>query len=340
MGGTGGFPSKPLKTDERKRAQKNQKRRQQILNTVTRLLDTVLTKPEVWGDPDMKPIREKCYQITNNRIKYPPPLQMCVEKINTVSPTPSDENILTVGFSKKIYERELIKVCGGFLPPLVQVLNVSSRYKNHYCCQTKKEQMVNQVTLTVVDGDGIVLNCKIASQMIGFVGLLTEGVVIKILQFRTINFSYHATDRVIQKILLITHFEVKCNPGKMLVKRVEKYWLDKEKEVEGSARVSVVAGCSSASPNDGVDTECAGDGVGVVADLKCNGEYCTRYGVKFNRCIRSIFPVKEHRLDELVAANHWMNGKTAEYMTMKETRFVLYCWYTINIFHMCGLGNR
>ena len=43
--------------------------------------------------------------------------------------------------------------------------------------------MVNQVTLTVVDGDGIVLNYKIASQMIGFVGLLTEGVVIKILQF-------------------------------------------------------------------------------------------------------------------------------------------------------------
>ena len=287
MGGTGGFPSKPLKTDERKRAQKNQKRRQQILNTVTRLLDTVLTKPEVWGDPDMKPIREKCYQITNNRIKYPPPLQMCVENINTVSPTPSDENILTVGFSKKIYERELLKVCGGFLPPLVQVLNVSSRYKNHYCCQTKKEQMVNQVTLTVVDGDGIVLNCKIASQMIGFVGLLTEGVVIKILQFRTLNFSYHATDQVIQIIILVTHFEVKYNPGKMLVKRVEKYWLDKD--VEGSARVSVMAGCSSASPNDGVDTECAGGGVGVVEDLKCHGEYCTRYGVKFNRCIRNIF---------------------------------------------------
>ena len=138
-GGKGGFPSKPQYSDERKRAQKNQKRRQQILNTVTRFLDTVLTKPEVWGDSDMKPIWERCYQITNDPIKYPPPLQMCVDNGNTAS-TPSDQNILTIGFSKKIYERELLKVCGGFLPPLVQVLNVSSRYRNHYCCQTKKSK--------------------------------------------------------------------------------------------------------------------------------------------------------------------------------------------------------
>ena len=62
--------------------------------------------------------------------------------------------------------------------------------------------MVNQVTVSMVDGDSIVLNDKIASQMIGFVDLLAERAVIKMLQFRTLSFRYHASDPVCQKISL------------------------------------------------------------------------------------------------------------------------------------------
>ena len=38
---------------------------------------------------------------------------------------------------------------------------------------------MNQVMVSVVDGGGIVFNYKIASKMMGFVGLLTEGLIIK-----------------------------------------------------------------------------------------------------------------------------------------------------------------
>ena len=39
-----------------------------------------------------------------------------------------------------------------------------------------------------------------------------------------------------------------------------------------------------------------GDGVGVILDLKCDGENCTRYGVRFKRCLADVFPVTKHRM--------------------------------------------
>ena len=171
----------------------------------------------------------------------------------------------------------------------------------------------------------------------GFVGLLTEGVVIRLLQFHTLSFRYRAKDPVSQKLLLVTHFSVVCSPGRLLVEKVNKYIL--EKKIEGSNRVS--AGCSAGPPPEPPeDTLGKLECVGVIDDLKYNGDCCTRYGVKFNRCLCEVYPVREHRMDELVAANHWCNGKVTAYLTNKEKRFVLYCWYAINIYHTCGLGNR
>ena len=110
--------------------------------------------------------------------------------------------------------------------------------------------------------------------------------------------------------------------------------------IEGGDGV-VINGCvgvidkKSCGISDGV-----GDGVGVILDLKCDGENCTRYGVRFNRCLADVFPVTEHRMEELSASNHWMNGRVFEFMTNKEKRSVLYGWYAQNIYHTCGLGNR
>ena len=333
-GGTGatggtGVPPAPVYADDIKRIKKKENLRKQVINTVVRFLDNVLTKPELWSSSDFKPIRDRCYRITSDPVKYPPPLQMC----SKTASNPSDDTCLTLGFAKLIYEADLIKVCDAFPPPLVQVQEVSSRFKSHFCNQVGKDEMVNQVTASVVDGDGIVLTLKIASQMMGFVGLLAEGVVLKLMQFRTLSFRYRTEDPVTQKILLVTHFTVVCSPGRLLVEKVSRYVL--EKKVEGSNRVS--AGCSSGPDPAGEIAKL--EGVGVSDDLTCNGEFCTRYGVRFNRCLREVYPVREHRMDELVANNHWC-GKVADFLTNKEKRFVLYCWYAINIYHTCGLGNR
>ena len=49
--------------------------------------------------------------------------------------------------------------------------------------------------------------------------------------------------------------------------------------------------------------------------------------------------MKELRLNELVAANHWINGKITECLLNKKHRFGMYGWYAKNIYHTCGLGN-
>eukprot|EP00588_Corethron_pennatum_P028754 CAMPEP_0194335168 /NCGR_PEP_ID=MMETSP0171-20130528/68625_1 /TAXON_ID=218684 /ORGANISM="Corethron pennatum, Strain L29A3" /LENGTH=74 /DNA_ID=CAMNT_0039098125 /DNA_START=574 /DNA_END=798 /DNA_ORIENTATION=+ len=70
--------------------------------------------------------------------------------------------------------------------------------------------------MPVLDGDTIVLNCKMATQNIGFTGVWAEGAVIEILQFRALSFAHHAHEPS-QKILLVTHFQFKQNLGTMLV---------------------------------------------------------------------------------------------------------------------------
>ena len=74
-----------------------------------------------------------------------------------------------------------MKIDDDYSHPLVQVLTFGSRSKRYFCCQTGKDEWINQVMKLVVDSDGITLNCKIATQMKGFIGVLAEGVVIKIL---------------------------------------------------------------------------------------------------------------------------------------------------------------
>ena len=73
-GGTGGTGTVGVVcSDERKREQKKDQRRRALINTVTSFLNNILKKPEIWIRPDLKMVREKCYQITSNPAKYPPP---------------------------------------------------------------------------------------------------------------------------------------------------------------------------------------------------------------------------------------------------------------------------
>ena len=91
-------------------------------------------------------------------MKYPSPLQMCVKAGN---PPLSSSLTLTSSFGKKIYSNELIKIDDDYSSPLVQVLSSSSRSKNSCCCQIGKEEWVLQVTMSVLDCDDIVLDCKL-----------------------------------------------------------------------------------------------------------------------------------------------------------------------------------
>ena len=168
----------------------------------------VIKKPTIWAEYDVSNIRDKCYQITNDHSRYPPPLHLCAEAEDVTNKTNSNKFDLTQGFVKQIFDGELICVKDGAQAPTLQIVNFSSRFRNQFCENTGKETMVNQVTLTLADGDGFVVNCKLASEMQGFSGLLSDMAVIQLHQFRALSFSYHATDTVWQKILLLTYFSM------------------------------------------------------------------------------------------------------------------------------------
>ena len=261
------------------------KKRNLIVNTVSNFLDMVIKKPSIWEEYDVSGIRDKCYQITNDRSRYPPPNHLGLEAADVTNNTFD----LTHGFVKKIFDGGVIRLEDGAQAPTLQIVNFSSRFRNQFCENTGKETMVNQVTLTLVDGDGFVVNCKLASEMQGFSGLLSDMAVLELHQFRTLSFSYHATDTVLQKILLLTKFSMKGNPGKMLI--TTSRYLHKEIAYSSS---SIQSGSVAAMSRDFDGSE-DGDST-ITVDLpsfQCSGEFCTRYGVKFGQCLCKVVPVDE-----------------------------------------------
>ena len=131
--------------------------------------------------------------------------------------------------------------------------------------------------MLVLDGDGIVLNCKNGHTddwvYWGIGQRICDGGY-------TVSRSFFCSPRTraVPKILLITHFQFKQNIGTMLV-GVKEYEIKKRicSETNGvslGSRGIVIKG------DDGVvDKKSRGisDGVGVILDLKCDGENCTRY---------------------------------------------------------------
>mmetsp|Transcript_5446 Transcript_5446/g.11252 ORF Transcript_5446/g.11252 Transcript_5446/m.11252 type:complete len:127 (-) Transcript_5446:1097-1477(-) len=106
MGGATGKRG-PVFINNVKRFLKKENMRKQVINTVVQFMDNVIMKPEVWASADLKPIRDQCYLITSDLVKFPPPLQMCDKTTALVS---LDDVQLTVGFLKLIYESGLTKV--------------------------------------------------------------------------------------------------------------------------------------------------------------------------------------------------------------------------------------
>ena len=261
----------PPHADEVKRSQRKQKKRNLIVNTVSNFLDMVIKKPSIWEEYDVSGIRDKCYQITNDRSRYPPPNHLGLEAADVTNNTFD----LTHGFVKKIFDGGVLRLEDGAQAPTLQIVNFSSRFRNQFCENTGKETMVNQVTLTLVDGDGFVVNCKLASEMQGFSGLLSDMAVIELHQFRALSFSYHATDTVWQKILLLTHFTMKGNPSKMLI-TVSSY--SHKENANSSSSVKSYRSRSVAAVSR--DFDGSDDDSTITIDLpsfQCSGEFCNRY---------------------------------------------------------------
>ena len=87
----------------------------------------VIKKPAIWAEEDVSNIRDKCYQITNDHSRYPPPLHLCAEVADVTNKHKFD---LTQGFVKENFHGGLIRVEDGAKAPILQIVDYSSRYRN------------------------------------------------------------------------------------------------------------------------------------------------------------------------------------------------------------------
>ena len=127
--------------------------------------------------------------------------------------------------------------------------------------------------MSVLDGDGTVLNCKMVTQMIEFTGVLAKGALIEILQFCALSFAHHAHE-LFQKILPMTCFQFKQNLGKMLA-GVKEYkikkmiWSETNSVFLRSGGIMIDGGNSVVDQKSHGISDGVGDGIGFTLDLKC-----------------------------------------------------------------------
>ena len=73
----------------------------------------------------------------------------------------------------------------------------------------------------------------------------------------------------------------------------------------------------------------------------CNGGLCSNYGINFVQCIRRIFVIEEMIIDALIPECPFVD-RTLTSITMENKckRFLLYWWFSTNMYLVCGRNNR
>jgi hypothetical protein len=71
----------------------------------------------------------------------------------------------------------------------------------------------------------------------------------------------------------------------------------------------------------------------------CDGSTCSKYGLRFDRCVTECFPVDHLILTEIARSNPFVDMEVSQ-MENNNRRFILYHWYATNIYNMTGKGNR
>ena len=74
--------------------------------------------------------------------------------------------------------------------------------------------------------------------------------------------------------------------------------------------------------------------------VKCCGEECSLYGLKFNGCVANMFDIASMNIVDLRMECGYVGHSDVELMTNKQRRFVLYWWYSTNVYLTCGKNNR
>ena len=323
--------------DQVKKSRADEKRRQKCIETCVNVFQFIKENPEQWQNPEFKKIREYTTHFVSNPDISPPTDGVLQPDSISVS-APSLIPDLTKKIMEGIYSMEIECADDCDDPPILQVTAMTYRYRSNFTCQIGKEGTTKCVTLHAIDAGGEVATLKLATQLNGYIGLLKEGVIIQLNQFRSFQYNYMNEGSAVGKniVVLVTNLTMRGGPFVFRAEpRVEKRLtcaVDTIRLVPDGAAESVADDLTQD------DEEIIENG--TMMNVCCSGGLCSRDGLMMRRCIVETHPIKKLPIELIVSNCPFVEGNDATAPPNKQCRFALYHWFATNIYHICGRGVR
>ena len=196
--------------DQIKKDRTKEKRRSKCIETCANIFQFIKENPDQWHNPEFKRIREYTTHFVSNPDLFPPTegVFQSVGASSNIIPQ------LTKKITEKIYSMSIESATDCNEPVVLQVTAVTQRYRNSFTVQIGKEHTTKCVTWHAIDADGEVVTIKLATQLNGYIGLLQEGVIIQLNQFRSFQYNYMNQDSVLDRnvVLLVTNLTMRGGP--------------------------------------------------------------------------------------------------------------------------------
>jgi hypothetical protein len=320
--------------DEEKARKEKAKSLKLLISQVNEFHELVIENPSLWMRPELKGTRDFVEQVSHDPIHFPPnvPRFAVHEGIPTTSITPE----LTSGFAQQLYDGEICDhhdIGSDF--PVVVVTAIDCRHFNVPLGNRSNQE--KRYTLHVADGDDNIITVKVATQLNSLLGAVRLGTVLEIRSFRR-GFLPRVPGNPERLALLVSNF---LSHGQMEVKDSLKGTPAQRLTVKHPEEVDDNTNDATEERDNTVGTngDDYNDDDWRNANCTSSKRLCHEYGYGFDVCVTKAYPLDEFDLEEL-AQDCWFVTKEVDKMSSSEKRNLLYWWFMVNVYHICGKDKR
>jgi hypothetical protein len=199
---------------------------------------------------------------------------------------------------------------------------------------------VSPVTLTLADGDGLLINARVATPRTNDALALRKGYLIELMEFHRIHMAQHSENYSTAGIGIVRFSVIGNGPV------VETIRYAAAERISISNLLDQAASTSNGDDSVDIPDPLEGFEEGMeppqVPETRCmrRNRMCSRYGTHFfSKCVCEECPPDRKVLEELADVYFAANKPVAE-MSNSEKRNMLYWSYATDIYHVHGWLNR
>jgi hypothetical protein len=310
--------AKAIPRNEQKAMVKALEEKEVLFTNFNNILAAVLKDPTLWTKHEFQPLRDFTTTVISNPCMFAHALPDSLEKKKL--DCPSKHPPPTKGLARSLYARETISNS----ELIVVVTAISQKFRQFNIANTTMCTSIKQFTMAVIDGDEELLTLKVDTSLNQSMGLVEKGSVLRLTVFVPIYFRYSdPTD--LNVVILLSNFR------KIAQIEVDPKFAFPPKE--GRLQMKAMPPPPPDPPPSPLKEQLA------PSDVRCNGDQCSLYGVKFACCVTQCFPVNSKIVVEIARENPFCTMGVEE-MENSHKRFILYYWYVTNVYSVTGSKNR